>query len=313
MTTITAWPASLIGLSLAAVLAAPAMAETQPFYHYALSSASSGTPGTQPSFAFVDNQGAGAVQTEAGSDFVCHVPGCSITFTPGQSAAFTTAYTEAATGQMRMLAGAMKTDGEVGAYDGELLGKPIHVVPSDWGWALSYAYQRSEWRVVAEPGSGLAPGEPVRLSASVDVQGWLDGDDAAAQGALLFNRRALTPWLDSVDFINSLGSAGESAAMAGAALLPLTTGTGVSPWRFDTTLGTFVGDTVVLETLFQVSVALPNDGQGMTQWARFDQSLYSTLAAETLGVALQPVPEPAGWMLMALGLFGLARATRRAR
>ena len=82
----------------------------------------------------------------------------------------------------------------------------------------------------------------------------------------------------------------------------------------DTLPQTFaVGDVIVMETLLDAFAGVPNVGSPKEVWARFDQTLQSSLVANTPGVMLVPVPEPATWAMLLAGLGSIGFASRLRR
>jgi hypothetical protein len=262
--------------------------------------------------------GPGPVSAEAGSPWWCSTPGCSISLGPGAGLGWGTVSADAASGLIQTRAGAVNFANETVNWEvcPPWLPGCILVQPGYWGEALTDAYLRNSWRIVATDPS-LAPGDPVDISATLNLGGSLEGGDRTSIDAgLLLNTAALA---------NANWLAGTESTSMGTFLELFSTLPGVG-WRHFTTLDTgdvdhsdsltqtfAVGDVIVMETLLRSFAGVPNQGIPNEVWANFDQTAQSTVVALTPGVMLVPVPEPGTWALLCAGLALTAAAVRRRR
>jgi hypothetical protein len=298
-------------------VALPAAAYTEPIFgevHVHAYGGDLNTPGTGASDS---DSGPSVVTAEAGSKWWCDVPGCSISFGPGAGLGWGTVTANPATSLIQTRAGALSMANSIAQWTVPIPGGgSILITPPYWGEALTTSYVRSAWQIVSTDPS-VEVGDLVTVTASLDLEGTLEvGDKTYVKTALMLNSdaKANSSWLLGNESV-SMGTVEDMIGMnADFAYRYFTTAVPGSILHTDTLPQTFaVGDLIVMETLLVAFAGVPNVGSPKEVWARFDQTLQSSLVANTPGVMLVPVPEPATWAMLLAGLGSIGFASRLRR
>lgn len=299
--------------------APPAAAFTDPVYGEVSVYAYGGDLVSHDFSSTDSDTGGGALSAQAGAQWWCDFPGCSLTFGPGAASAWGTVTADPRTGLIRTRAGAWNSSQDAVSWEISvpwLPGGTIVYSPGYWGEAVNDIYLRSAWKIVATD-AGLAPGDPVDLSAALDVTATLEtGDITTLSSAILLNTAEVAGanWLNGTDSI-TFHTFGELVApMPDVGWVSyIATEPGVVD-HHDSLVRTFaVGDVVFLESVMRVVAAIPNEGIPKEVWVRADDTMQASVLALTPGITLVPVPEPGTWATMAAGLVLLAGAAMRRR
>ncbi len=138
-------------------------------------------------------------------------------------------------------------------------------VPDEWGSGLSYGYLRKA--VVIQSGGSLKIGDPVNIKATIKSQGVHEGDGTVTSNGVLFmNKISRAQWATTKDYLNwsDVEDILGTPSMANSMLALLQVGMNNTD---DSTATVAIGDTIILELMFNNSIELvnpygPGDAEG---------------------------------------------------
>ena len=302
---------------LASLFALPGIASayTQAMHGSVMAYAYGGSLGTASGDTQVDS-GPATVSAHAGDPWWCSTPGCSVSLGPQAGSGWGSVAADAHSGTISTRVGVFNATNSTVQWT---ISVPwgsgtILYVPGYWGEALTEAYLRTSWRIVATD-PALQTGDPVQLAATFALSGTVDeGGRTSVSGGLLLNtaEAAGAAWLSSRETLDVHTFLEAVAVDPAVGSLVFATGGGGTIDHSETLVRSFaVGDVVLLETLLRTSAAIPNQGISGEVWVELGDTLQGSVVPLTAGVVLVPVPEADTWVMLAVGIaLSAARAHR---